>query len=287
MPIRPAVGKGENRIVEKPEYMLSSLEQVPPQEAFEPVLTGHLMVIHRTKEPVRVFERSDGYSGEGMAWPGHINLFSAGDMSLCRWDRELDFFRLDLSPDLVQKVAGELELPGGARQIDFATQIRLQDERIVQLVRWLHEEQQSGGMGGRLYSDSLMRMLTVHMLDRYGSGTRAGSRTAPHKLDKNQLDQALQYIDAFLDQDISLEDLAGAAHISSSHLVRLFKQTTGLPPHQYIIRERIRRSQQLLLSGLPVHEVAAVLNFSDQSHFHRHFKRVLGVTPRQFVLGSR
>lgn len=265
----------------------SGWEGVSPQEAFEPALSDHLIVIHMTPQPVKVFERADGYHGEGVAQQGDINLFSAGDMSFCRWEGELSFLRLDLSPALTDQVAAELELPlGSGSAIDFGRHIRLHDDRVVQLAQWLSEDVKNGGPGGNLYADSLIRMLSVHLLHRYGAAS--GSRTAlPQRLARKQLDGALQYIHAYLEQDISLDDLAAAAHISSSHLVRLFKEATGLPPHQYVIQERIRKAQRLLLGGHPVHEVAAMLGFSDQSHLHRHFKRILGVTPREFVLQIR
>jgi AraC family transcriptional regulator len=269
------------------ELKISGWEGVPPQEAFEPALSNHLIVIHKTPQPVRVFERANGYHGEGIAMPGHINLFSAGDLSFCRWEKELSFLRLDLSPALTEKVAAELELPlGGGSVIDFGRHIRLHDDRVVQVAQWLYEDSKNGGLGGKLYADSLIRMLSVHLLDRYG--TASGSQAAlPKKLARKQLDGALQYIHAHLEQDISLDDIAASAHVSSSHLMRLFKEATGLPPHRYVIQERIRKAQRLLLSGCPVQEVAASLGFSDQSHFHRHFKRIHGVTPREFVLHFR
>ncbi|MBW7455548.1 helix-turn-helix domain-containing protein [Paenibacillus sepulcri] len=269
------------------ELKISAWEGVSPQEAFEPALDSHLIVIHKTPQPVRVFERADGYHGEGIAMPGHINLFSAGDMSYCRWDEELSFLRLDLSPVLTTKVAAELELPlGGGTAIDFGRQIRLQDDRVVQVAQWLYEDMKNGGPGGKLYTDSLIRLLSMHLLHRFGT---ASSRQAasPRQLARKQLDGALQYIHDYLEHDISLDDIAAAAHVSPSHFMRLFKEATGLPPHRYVIQERIRKAQHLLLGGRPTHEVAASLGFSDQSHFHRHFKRILGVTPREFVLNFR
>ncbi|WP_052703097.1 helix-turn-helix domain-containing protein [Paenibacillus beijingensis] len=269
------------------ELKFSGWEGVSPQEAYEPALSDHLIVIHTTPEPVRVFERTDGYSGEGIAIPGQINLFSAGDMSFCRWEGSLSFLRLDLSPGLTDKVAAELELPlSGGSAIDFGRHIRLDDDRVWQVAQWLSEDLKNGGAGGRLYADSLIRMLSVHLLHRYG--TASGRKSAlPQRMARKQLDGALQFIHAFLEQDISLDDIAAAAHVSSSHLVRLFKEATGLTPHQYVIQQKIRKAQKLLGEGLPVIEVAAVLGFSDQSHLHRHFKRFVGVTPREFVQSIR
>ncbi|MFD0697411.1 helix-turn-helix domain-containing protein [Paenibacillus sp. GCM10027628] len=267
------------------DVKVSGWEGVSPQEAFEPVLSDHLLVIHLTPEPVRVFERADGYRGDGVAHQGDINLFSAGDMSFCRWEEDISFIRLDVPPTLTDQVAAEMELPQGSA-IDFGRHIRLRDDRVVHLAQWLLADLKDGGPGGKLYTDSLIRMLSVHLLQRYG--TVDGKQTTAHqRLARKQLVGALEYIHAHLGQEISLDDLAASAHVSSSHLVRLFKEAMGVPPHRYVIQERIRRAQQLLLGGNAVHDVAAALGFSDQSHLHRHFTRILGVTPREFVRQSR
>lgn len=139
--------------------------------------------------------------GDGVAKPGDINIFSAGDLSYCRWEGS---FRLCASifprssPD---QVAAELELSITGGAIDFGRYIRLSDERVVQMVQWLREDVQSGGLGGRLYTDSLTRMLTVHLLHRYG--TASGHRRAqPQRIDRHQLDRTLQYIHAYLDRNL-------------------------------------------------------------------------------------
>jgi AraC family transcriptional regulator len=74
------------------------------------------------------------------------------------------------------------------------------------------------------------------------------------------------------------------AHVSPYHFARLFKHSTGLPPHQYVIACRVERAKELLRERdrLPLADVAAEVGFSSQSHFTRHFKRLVGVTPRRF-----
>jgi AraC family transcriptional regulator len=243
----PVNRTGPGSFGEWPGLQFAEQVAVPPQEAREPVLHDHLIVIHLTPQPVKVFERADGYRGEGVARPGDINVFSAGDMTTCRWESDLSFFRLDLSASMAKRVAEELELPGGGI-VDFGRHIRLRDDRILQIARWLSEDLRAGAPGGSLYAESLIRMLTVHMLHRYGAASaRPGS--VPGSLARNRLDGALQYIHAYLDRELSLEAIAAAAHVSPSHLVRLFRQATGLAPHQYVIRERIRRARVLLYRG--------------------------------------
>jgi AraC family transcriptional regulator len=103
-------------------------------------------------------------------------------------------------------------------------------------------------------------------------------------LAKHKLRAVLEYIHEHLDAELCLDQLAAVAHVSPYHFARLFKKSTGLPPHQYVIARRIERAKELLRERerLPLAEVAAEVGFACQSHFTRHFKRLVGVTPRRF-----
>ena len=71
--------------------------------------------------------------------------------------------------------------------------------------------------------------------------------------------------------------------MSPNYFARLFKQTTGITPHQYVIRCRIERAKELIQRGnLPLIEIATQVGFLDQSHLNRHFKRLVGVTPKTY-----
>ena len=76
--------------------------------------------------------------------------------------------------------------------------------------------------------------------------------------------------------------MAAIARLSVYHFARQFRAATGLPPHQYVIAQRVERAKRLLQGDLSLAEIAAGVGFSDQSVFCHHFKRLVGVTPRQF-----
>jgi AraC-like DNA-binding protein len=64
------------------------------------------------------------------------------------------------------------------------------------------------------------------------------------------------------------------------HFAAQFRAATGLRPHEYLLRRRIERAQELLLgSGMPVVEVALSVGFQTQSHFTSAFKRIVGQPP--------
>ena len=89
-----------------------------------------------------------------------------------------------------------------------------------------------------------------------------------------------------LADSLALEELADVAGLSPFHFARQFKTATGHPPHDYLIRLRVDRAQELIRQHRREWTLAAIAHdcgFSDQSHMARHFKRVLGVSPGEFA----
>lgn len=87
------------------------------------------------------------------------------------------------------------------------------------------------------------------------------------------------YIEERYAENISLEQLAQLANLSQFHLLRVFRNTVGLPPHMYLTYVRIRHAKQLLVHHRSLTDVALAVGFADQSHFTKHFKRIVGVPP--------
>jgi AraC family transcriptional regulator len=97
-----------------------------------------------------------------------------------------------------------------------------------------------------------------------------------------QLQQSIDYIHTHLDRELSLEQMAAVIHISPTYFASLFKHTTGISPHQYVIRQRVKRAKSLLLkTDLAIADIALQVGFSSQSHLTQQFKRFTGMTPRQ------
>jgi AraC family transcriptional regulator len=141
----------------------------------------------------------------------------------------------------------------------------------------------SGGAGGPLAAESLANVLAVQLIRHVLAPRRPVPGTAG-ALSRGRLRAVVEYIEEHLHASASLEQMAAVARLSPYHFARQFKAATGLPPHQYLIRRRVERAQQLLQPDreISLAEVAARAGFSDQSQFSHHFKRVVGVTPRQF-----
>jgi AraC-like DNA-binding protein len=95
--------------------------------------------------------------------------------------------------------------------------------------------------------------------------------------------RAREYLEGCYARNVSLEDLAGVCGLSRYHLIRVFREAVGLPPHAYLTGVRLRRAKELLAAGVPVGEVATEVGFADQSHLTRRFKGTFGITPGRFA----
>jgi AraC-like DNA-binding protein len=73
--------------------------------------------------------------------------------------------------------------------------------------------------------------------------------------------------------------------LSPFHLLRVFRNRAGFPPHEYQTQVRIAHARRLIRAGVPLSQTAVETGFFDQSHLSRNFKRIVGVTPRQYFRG--
>ncbi|WP_186159447.1 helix-turn-helix transcriptional regulator [Burkholderia gladioli] len=93
---------------------------------------------------------------------------------------------------------------------------------------------------------------------------------------------AREFLDARLDQQVHLEEIAGAAGLPVFRLFRAFERHLGMTPHAYQRQARVRAAIALIRLGRPLGEVAAASGFADQAHLTRSFRRMMGVTPGVF-----
>ncbi|MDD1015002.1 AraC family transcriptional regulator [Pseudomonas rubra] len=92
--------------------------------------------------------------------------------------------------------------------------------------------------------------------------------------------QLSEYVEAHLDQPLTLGELAALCNLSEYHFARMFRTSFGLPPHQYLLARRLAKARQLLRHGqLPLGEVALLCGFASASHFSTRFRQALGATP--------
>ncbi|REC95067.1 AraC family transcriptional regulator [Kushneria indalinina] len=132
------------------------------------------------------------------------------------------------------------------------------------------------GIGSRIDQEHLLQQIATRMVQRAGRYQRTSPSVGrPDAL----LRRACDYIRAHLEEELSLERISAAAHLSRYHFLRLFRAQFGMTPHQYVISCRIDAARGALEAGATPGEAALRYGFADHSHFNRRFKRIHGVTP--------
>lgn len=102
-------------------------------------------------------------------------------------------------------------------------------------------------------------------------------------LQKWRLRKVVEYIDSHLAAKITLSDLAAVAGLSQMYFASQFRTATGLRPHTFLLKRRIGRAEELLLSTtMPIVEIALAVGFQTQAHFTTVFTRFVGDTPRRW-----
>lgn len=221
----------------------------------------------------------DGRAETLQAVPGEIGLYPANlSQSFC-WDQEAEFLQLYLAPELFGQISEET---WGNDRIELIPQpSALSDPLIVQIGLALKTTLETEDLDSRLYANSMTHALAMHLLSRYSMRNPA---VLPDRgsLPQQPLKQIIDYIQENLDQNVSLAELAEIVKLSPYYFARLFKQSTGLPPHQYQIKCRVDRAKDLLKTNLAITDIAQIVGFSSQGHLNYHFKRLVGITPKAF-----
>jgi AraC family transcriptional regulator len=252
--------------------------QLPGLDTGEHRMTMHVLPI--TLCSIAVERWIDGRFQKEFHNEGDIAIIPAGTLHQNQCQQQAQFMFVALEPTLLKQVGQELVNPDCIELIPhFAT---VQDPLIQGILLSLKEELESGGIGGSLYVDQLKTTLALHLLRKYCTCT---PRIATYSdgLPKYKLQLALEYINAHLEQDIQLADLAELLGMSRYYFVRLFKHSMGITPYQYVLQQRIERSKVLLKHRQrAISDIALECGFANQSHFTKHFRQFTGKTPKAY-----
>lgn len=216
------------------------------------------------------------YRGENVvAAPGDINLCIPGEVhngypaTSEGWTYRMFYF----DTHLLEQVASEIA--GYPRALPFFAGGTIADPAIAHQLRHLHMRLETGNTPALDIDTTLLAVLSqlvIRHADDQPAVTTLGQEQRAVTLVKD-------YLESHYAEGISLDDLARITHLSRFHLVRVFSETVGIPPHAYLRQVRVRRAKAQLRQGHTLTEVALATGFTDQSHLTRWFKRLWGITP--------
>ncbi len=195
------------------------------------------------------------------------------------WLKPGEYLLLHLEPTLVARAASDLM---DTDCVEIVQQHKTRDPLIQHIGLALKSELESDGLGSRVYAESLFNTLCIHLVRNYStSGQNVLADCA--SLPKDKLRCATEYINENLEKDLTLAEIAASVGMSPYHFARAFKQITGFPPHQYLIKRRIEKAKCLLAdSNLAIAEIAYRVGFASQSHFTTLFRKHTTTTPKAY-----
>jgi AraC family transcriptional regulator len=215
----------------------------------------------------------------------HNGRFPSGNISICRLEEtravemksDTRFALFSLHPHAFGRDARE-------SGVSLQPQDLIDDDSLRALLGVLLREQRSHFESGLLFLDSMTTTLAEYLKSRYSAAMLTARR---HKggLTRSVLRRCMEYIDAHLNEEIRLEDLVRESGVSSSHLIRSFRTSTGRTPYQFVLERRIEQAKGLMQdSRLSLTEIALSTGFANQHHLSRVFRKTAGLTPSEFRL---
>lgn len=204
--------------------------------------------------------------------PGMSLILPAERENTWRWDAATDELHLYVKPQWLAEMAGRVGRVAPQPVARFAFEDRL----LRSLAQALLDERRSGGMGGTLFREALSETIALHLL----RSSCSVPGPVPVRLAPAALHRVRDLVEAELQCDLSLDNLAGAAGLSRAHFARAFRATTGQTPYGYLRTRRVERARVLLHgTDLPAAVIAAHAGFSSPSHLGRVFRSLTGITP--------
>jgi AraC family transcriptional regulator len=256
--------------------------QLPPGSGEFSPCQEHMITLCLANKPHRIWQTIGDRSYVGVYAKGDLAITPAELPGSYQAYGDDHYLQIIIPPQFLKQIATEL-INFDPERLEITTEFRVRNPQIEQLAMMLRTElyQGKGGMG-QLYIESLANALTVNLLRDY-SGTKPDLVIYEGGLSDRQVLQITDYIQNHLTQAIKTKDLAEFIGMSQFHFSRLFKQSTGISPHQYVIQQRIELAKQLLQkTDRAIADIALNCGFNSQSHLGKYFRTITGTTPKEY-----
>lgn len=212
--------------------------------------------------------------------------YTSGEMILCRrnteewvrWQSPIQMLLITVPDQTFHSVAEEM----GGRAPELNATPLLKDERIRALVATIEADLANGSPAGRIFTDSIGRALAAALMHSQ-AGLRSLTRRYRGGLSPMQLRRVTSFVHENLHEDVSLVQMADEAKLSPAYFSQMFRQSTGVAPHQFVLRTRVERAKELLVKeDARVLDVAIACGFQTQQHFAKVFRAFCKMSPTQF-----
>jgi AraC family transcriptional regulator len=226
-------------------------------------------------KPLLVTSRCDGETLRRLQVPGDVKIVPPGVPRI--WETESATTKLSMYLNSTLMLSTAAAMGVDLERVAIRPQLHLRDPRIEHVGWAIKAELENPEPLGRLYGESLGLALAAHVLRAYGPTRPIASDAC---LPQRRLTRVLDFVRTNIASDLSMSELAAVAGVSPSHFKTLFKQSVGMPVHQYVIRRRVEYAVELLQNDRStLADVALQAGFANQSHLARCMRATLGITP--------
>jgi AraC family transcriptional regulator len=209
-----------------------------------------------------------------------IGIFPCKLLMKCRWSEESEFSHIYLDSTFLSHAAHESVNPDRVELM--LTLPPTADPLIWQIGASLKSVLENDPQNSCFYAESMATALAAHLLRFYATSPHV-LREYEDGLSKVKIGQAIEYINEHLDRNLTLTEIAVEVDMSQYYFCRLFKQSIGMTPHQYLIQQRVERSKPLLKQPeAKIIDIATQCGFANPSHFAKCFRQRVGISPQQF-----
>jgi len=250
-------------------------------EYVRPDLNSRSNLIHVFTGPVRHEWHLDGHVHRVNSGSGSVLIVPNGlEASVRVWRARPDTqWILEFDPATMEQRIPESV--GGSR-LELVPHFDVTDSQLLRLLQTLHGDLCSGSPAGSVFGETVGAALALYLAQHYSTRSRP-IRSLGGGVAEGSLRRVLEYIQANLEDDLHLQELAGIADLSTFHFAKLFKRSTGCSPHQFVLQRRLERAKELLRNPhISLSEVSLRAGFADQSHLSNVFRRYVGLTPARF-----
>jgi len=152
-----------------------------------------------------------------------------------------------------------------------------------EIARILYQECMSESVNGLIYAETALALLAHHTLRMLSPPTRPPQFTARGGLAPAMLRRVCEYMAARLHTEVTLCELSAIASLTPNHFAAAFKRSTGLAPHAWLRRCRIKRAKSLLQdTEFDLGSIALLVGYANQSSFGVAFRRETGLSPARW-----
>jgi AraC family transcriptional regulator len=247
-----------------------------------PAASGHFLSAH-LNNTCQLSARWNGTPRRIRSLPGDLIIMRANQENSWEGSGEIDELQIFIDPRLLVDAAAEFS----DKTLGLVEGIGIRDPMVCVIAARIVEELSNPGSSSKLVGDAMAHALTAQLLSRHSNFR---SVTAMQRIDMpaHKVRTAIEYIEAHLNLDLSIDLIAAAVNMSTFRFARGFKKETGRSPHQFLLERRIESAKDLLRStDQKLVDIAQTVGFANQSHFAAVFRQRCRITPMAYRILTR